>query len=135
MMQPKLELLSQDLIDKILDEAFQLLMNPGIKVQSQEAMDLLGGAGALVYRDEQEVKIPEAIVRQALETVPREFHLYSRFGEPAVHYGGDKVQFDPGSSSVQILDPDTLEHRPAATPDLVRLIQVAEMLPQFAAQS
>ncbi len=35
-MQPKLELIPQELIDRILDEAFQLLLNPGIKVQSDE---------------------------------------------------------------------------------------------------
>ena len=28
-------------------------------------------------------------------------------------YGGDAVQFDPGSSGVHILDPETLEHKPS----------------------
>jgi trimethylamine--corrinoid protein Co-methyltransferase len=36
---------------------------------------------------------------------------------------------------VQVLDPDTLEARSSETRDLVRLIQVTESLPQFAAQS
>jgi trimethylamine:corrinoid methyltransferase-like protein len=40
-MQPKIELLSQELIDRILDEAFQLMMKPGIKVQYAEARELL----------------------------------------------------------------------------------------------
>jgi trimethylamine--corrinoid protein Co-methyltransferase len=52
-----------------------------------------------------------------------------------VHYGGDAVHFDPGSSGVHVLDPDTGEHRPARSDDLVRLIKVAEMLPQLDAQS
>jgi trimethylamine:corrinoid methyltransferase-like protein len=38
-------------------------------------------------------------------------------------------------SCVHILDPHTLEHRMTLAPDLVHLVQVAEMLPQFAAQS
>ena len=67
--------------------------------------------------------------------MPREFWLYSRDGQPAVHYGGDAVHFDPGSSGVNVLDPVTLEHRPAITPDLIRLIQVAERLPAYDAQS
>jgi trimethylamine---corrinoid protein Co-methyltransferase len=134
-MGPKLQLLSQDLVDRILLEAFQLLLNPGIRVLSKEAADLLAGAGAIVDYDQQIVRIPEAIVRQALDTVPKEFYLYNRYGEPAVHYGGDHVHFDPGSSSVNILDPDTWEHRPATTPDLIRLVQVAELLPQYSAQS
>jgi trimethylamine--corrinoid protein Co-methyltransferase len=36
---------------------------------------------------------------------------------------------------VHVLDPETLEHKPAKTTDLVRLIKVAEMLPQYDAQS
>jgi trimethylamine---corrinoid protein Co-methyltransferase len=52
-----------------------------------------------------------------------------------VDYGGDAVHFDPGSSGVHILDPDTLEHKPSYTADLVRLVKVAEMLPQYDAQS
>ena len=134
-MQPKLELLSPDLIEHILGEAFYLLETHGVKVQDAQARRLLGEAGAKVDETNDVVRIPEALVRRALETVPREFYLYNRAGEPVVRYGGDAVHFDPGSSGVHILDPDTLEHRPSQTADLVRLVQVAEMLPQYAAQS
>jgi trimethylamine--corrinoid protein Co-methyltransferase len=134
-MQSKLELLSPDLIEHILGEAFYLLENHGVKVQDAQARRLLGEAGAKVDEANEVVRIPEALVRRALETVPREFYLYNRAGEPVVRYGGDAVHFDPGSSGVHILDPDTLEHRPSQTADLVRLVKVAEMLPQYAAQS
>lgn len=132
-MQPKLELLTPDLIARILDEAFQLLQHPGIKVQSAGARDLLVDAGATMVGDV--VSIPEEIVRKALDTVPDEFYLFDRNGQPKVRYGGDTVQFDPGSSGVHILDPVTLEHKTSFTPDLVRVVKVAEMLPQYAAQS
>lgn len=132
-MQPKLELLSPDLIARILDEAFRLLMTPGVKVQDAEARDLLAAAGASV--DGEIVHIPEKVIRRALETVPAEFHLYDREGCPTVRYGGEAVHFDPGSSGVHVLDPQTLEHKPAETADLVRLIKVAEMLPAYDAQS
>jgi trimethylamine--corrinoid protein Co-methyltransferase len=132
-MQPKIELLTSDLIARILDEAFQLMQHPGIKVQSAAARDLLVAAGASVSGDV--VIIPEKIVRKALDSVPEEFHLFDRNGDPMVRYGGDTVQFDPGSSGIHILDPDTLEHKPSYTQDLVRVVKVAEMLPQYAAQS
>jgi len=134
-MQPKLELLSKDLVARILDEALQLLSNPGIKVQSPPARRLLAEAGAQVDENMQVVHIPESLALTALESVPRSFRLYNRAGEAVVEYGGDAVHFDPGSSGVHILDPDTLEHRPAQSSDLVRLVKVAEMLPQYAAQS
>jgi trimethylamine--corrinoid protein Co-methyltransferase len=131
--QPKLELLTGDLIARVLEEAFQLMQKPGIKVQSAEARDLLKKAGATADGDV--VHIPEEIVRKSLDTVPAEFYLYDRSGNPKVHYGGNSVHFDPGSSGVHILDPETLEHKTSYAPDLVRVVKVAEMLPQYDAQS
>jgi trimethylamine--corrinoid protein Co-methyltransferase len=138
-MQPKLELLEPELVDRVLSEAYELIVNPGVKVQSPEARELLAQAGATI--DGEIAHIPEPLARRQLSTVPHEFWLHDRPGNPAVHYGGDDVHFDPGSSGVQILDPDTLEHRPSRADDLVRLIKTAEMVdkgstvPQYAAQS
>jgi trimethylamine--corrinoid protein Co-methyltransferase len=132
-MQTKLNLLSTDMIARVLDEGFQLMMKPGIKVQSGRARELLLAAGSSA--EGEVVRIPEKVARKALDTTPAEFYLYDRKGLPVVHYGGDSVHFDPGSSGVSILDPETLEHKPASTPDLVRLVKVAEMLSQYAAQS
>jgi trimethylamine---corrinoid protein Co-methyltransferase len=132
-MRPKLELLTPDLITRILDEAFQLMHKPGIKVQSAAARKLLVTAGATANGDV--VSISEDIVRKALNTTPEEFYLYDRNGQPTVRYGGDAVHFDPGSSGIHILDPETLEHKTSYTPDLVRVVKVTEMLPQYAAQS
>jgi trimethylamine--corrinoid protein Co-methyltransferase len=81
------------------------------------------------------VKIPQAVAAEALRTVPHQFYLYDRDGNPCVNYGGDAVHFDPGSSGVHILDPETLEHRPSTSADLVRLVKITELLPQYDAQS
>jgi len=136
-MQPKVELLDREFIDRILAEAFGLLERPGVRVQTPAALELLASAGARVEPSSEGgvAHIPEALVRRALETVPHEFFLYDRAGKPAVRYGGDSVHFDPGSSCVYLLDPETLEHRPAQAADLARLVKVTELLPQYAAQS
>jgi trimethylamine--corrinoid protein Co-methyltransferase len=70
-----------------------------------------------------------------LESVPREFYLYDYDGNPTVHYGGDSVHFDPGSSGIAMLNPETLEHDTTETEHLIRLLKVAEQLPQYDAQS
>jgi len=134
-MQPKLSLLDDALIARILDEAYQLMLKPGIKVQNAEARRLLAEAGADVNEETQVVRIPKQIVVKALETVPRVFHLYDYEGNPKVQYGGDAVHFDPGSSGISVLIPETLEHKTAETADLLRIIKVAESLPQYDAQS
>ena len=132
-MRPRIQLLTTELIGRILREAFELLMNPGVRVGSAPVVELLRSAGIEV--NDGVAHIPEPLVRNCLASAPRDFYLYNRQGEKAVHYGGDDVHFDPGSCCVQVLDPDTLEARPSETRDLVRLIQVTETLPQFAAQS
>jgi len=130
---PDLKLLDLSLTERIVAEAFELLINPGVKVATPRAIELLAGAGTRVENGI--AHIPESLARCALESVPREFFLYDRAGAAVVHYGGEKVHFDPGSSCLNILDPDTLQPRPAQSGDLVRLVQLTEMLPQFAAQS
>jgi len=134
-MQPKIKFLSDELIGQVLDEAFQLMVEPGIKVQSAAARQLLVEAGAIIEEDNEVVRIPEYVVRSRLNSVPGEFYLYNRYGDPIIRYGGDAVHFDPGSSGVNVLDPITLDHKPALSDDLVRIIKIAEMLPQYDAQS
>lgn len=134
MPQPSLSLLDPDLIAWILDEAFQLISEIGVRVSDNEARRLLQESGAALKDDI--VHIPEQVVRRMLNAVPASFSLNDRQGQAVVQYSPrNEVHFDPGSCAVHILDPETLEHRPALTADLVRLVQVAEMLPQFAAQS
>ena len=130
---PSIALLSPELVGRVLDEAHALLLEPGVRIQDEEAAALLAGAGARV--EEGIARIPRAAVEAALATVPRSFELYDRAGNVAVRYGGDAVHFDPGSCGVSVLDPETLEHRPSRSADLVRLVKVAESLAAYDAQS
>ena len=132
-LRPHLELLSDALVGRILDEAHELMLDPGVRVQDAEAIALLAAAGADFVGEV--ARIPATLVRDALATVPSSFAVYDRAGTPAVRYGAGVVQFDPGSSGVNMLDPLTGDHRPSTADDLVRLVRVAEMLPAYAAQS
>ena len=134
-MRPKLNLLSDELVKQIIEEGFALLMNPGIQVKNDEALSLLVDAGAEVDMENKIAKIPEKIARQALDSSPSEFYLYDLDGNQVVHYGGDSVQFDPGSGGITILDSETQKQRQALTEDYVKFIKLVEMLPQVDAQS
>jgi len=133
-MNPFLRLISQETVYRILAEAYQLLAETGVRVADAEAYRLLENAGAKVQ--DRTALIPGRIIDHALDTVGRDFCLHTRQGDPLVHYSSkDEVHFDPGSCAVNILDPENGQHRPALTSDLVRIVQVTEQLPQFAAQS
>ena len=134
-MRPKVHFLSDEVVHQIIDEAFQLLMDPGIQIHNREGLELLAEAGAQVDFETQVARIPETIARRALETRPSEFYLYNLDGDPAVHYGGDSVQFDPGSAALLLLDSETQKMRQPNTADFVNFVKLVEMLPQLDAQS
>ena len=134
-MRPKLKLLSDELVEQIINEGFELLMDPGVRVHNDEALKLLAEAGAKVDFEAQIAYIPEKIVRQALKTRPSEFYLYNLDGEQVVHYGGDSVQFDPGSTAITVLDSKTQEQRLPLTEDFVKFVKLVETVPQLDAQS
>ncbi len=52
---PKLELLSNELIQKIIDEAYIILENQGVFIENEEALALFREAGMKVYTSSQRV--------------------------------------------------------------------------------
>ena len=134
-MQPKIELLSDDMVRQILDESYQILLQTGVKVQSINARRLLADAGAQVDPFTEVVKISESLIAPALETTPSSFTLFDRAGNQVISYGGDAVHFDPGSSGVNMLDSVSGKHHAATTSDLITLVKIVEMLQQYDAQS
>ena len=131
-MTPKLVLLDTPSVEKVLEEALELIRDPGVKV-APIAGEILRAAGADVAGGV--AHIPEKLVRRALDSAPKEFSLFTRTGLAAVQYGGDEVHFDPGSSCLNILDPDSGLPRLARADDLAGLVKVTEATPEYAAQS
>ena len=103
-MRPSLNLLTSETVQKIINEGFALLENPGIELHNQDGMELLLAAGAEADLDSQFVRITEIIARDALESCPNSFALYNLRGDPVIQYGSKQVYFNPGSSAFTILD-------------------------------
>jgi trimethylamine---corrinoid protein Co-methyltransferase len=134
-MQPKLSFLSSQNIEQIIAEGLGLLVNPGVRVHNQEALQLLASAGASVDFQARIACIPEKIVWDALQTTPGEFDLYDMQGKPCIHYGGEEVHFDPGSAAIAILDYKSGKQRPPLTADFISFVKLVETLPEYDAQS
>jgi trimethylamine--corrinoid protein Co-methyltransferase len=131
MIRPQLQFLSQETVDRALDEAYELLMDPGVRIHYDEALRLLGDAGADVDLESRVARIPRSLAEKAVETAPSSFHLYDVDGEPVVHYGGDDVHFDPGSAAIEIIDYEARESRTPVTADCENCVRLAEQLPQI----
>jgi trimethylamine--corrinoid protein Co-methyltransferase len=62
----------------IHDQSIQTLERIGVKVHSRSVLKLLEEKGAAVDHDTMIAKLPEELVRDALETAPKEFSLCAR---------------------------------------------------------
>ena len=134
-MRPRLRLLDDALIDRILDEARDLLAHVGVEVHNDEAVSLLASHGAGVDEGGGRVRLPSAIVDAALRTAPSVVRLFDALGNPTHELTGDNVYFTPGSAAIHVLDGTSGRIRPPTTDDYVRYVKVVSGLKHIAAQS
>jgi len=132
---PKLEFLSKALIQKILDEAYELLEKQGVFVENQEALTLLKEAGMKVDDAAQRVYITTRLIEDSLSSTPSIIKLFDRTGEKEFIVGENHVHFDPGSSAITILDHETQEEREAVSEDLVKFCRLTDCLEHIHFQS
>jgi trimethylamine--corrinoid protein Co-methyltransferase len=132
---PKLEFLSEELIQKILDEAYEILEKQGVFVENQEALKLLKEAGMKVDEQTQRVHITSRLIKDSLSLTPSIIKLYDRTGEKEFVVGENYVHFDPGSAAITILDHETQEERKAVSEDLVKFYRLTDCLEHIHFQS
>jgi len=123
---PQLKLLSDELIQKIMNEAYEVLEKKGVWVENEEALSLLSDAGAKIEKSSQRVFIKPELVESSLESAPSTITLYNRTGEISYLVGKDEVHFDPGSSTPRILDFQTKKQRKAVTQDAINFYRIVE---------
>ena len=134
-MRPKLRFLDQELLERIVAEARDVLAHIGMEIHNPEALALLADHGASVDRSAQRALFPGDLVDRALKTAAHEFRLHDSLGNETHHFAGDNVYFTPGSAALYILDPDTGRSRHPVTADYVRYARLVGRLPHIASQS
>lgn len=132
---PKLELLDNAFIEKIIEEAFHLLENTGIFVENKEALFLFSEAGMRIDDSLHRVFIDQEFVKDCLGLTPSVIKLYDRTGEKEFIVGKDEVHFDPGSAATAILDHKSRKQRQASTEDLVKFVRLTDYLENLNFQS
>jgi trimethylamine---corrinoid protein Co-methyltransferase len=134
-MRPRLQLLDDALLGRIVDEARDLLESLGVEVHNAGVLDLLAAHGARVDRATTRAFIPGGMVDHALATAPRAFRLHDALGAETHRFGSGVTYFTPGSAAIQVLDGETGETRPPDTRDYIRYVKVVSGLAHIAAQS
>jgi len=132
---PQIKMLDDATIREVLAEAKRILLQLGFFLENRQALEILEAAGARLDDAGNRVFLPPELVDKAVVAAPSTIRLYDSRGNPAAELGGDNVCFDPGSTALNILDPDTDEIRPARTQDFVAFSKVVEQLDHIKAQS
>lgn len=134
-MRPTLRLLDDELIDRILSEARDVLAKLGVEIHNPGVLSMLADHGAAVDDGKQRAYLNGDLIDRALKTVPRSFKLYDTLGEETHDFAGDNVYFTPGSAAINILDGQTGEMRKPDTADYINFVKVTSGLRHIASQS
>jgi trimethylamine--corrinoid protein Co-methyltransferase len=127
-LRPTLEFFDDNMINNILERAFDLFERVGVQVEDAEALDILGQHGAEVNTKIQTARIKPGMIDQALKTVPKYIDFYDENGQKSFTIGGDNLAFVPGGSAPYILDIDHDKSRKAVTEDAVKFIRLVDCL-------
>ncbi len=132
-LRPILTLFTDPQVERIVDQAMDVLATVGVRIESAEALALVEAAGVRV---EDERAFPgQKAIRAALATAPSEIRLFDRDGGGEIVVGGQQVCFVPGSTALHVLDRQTRRQRRPTTGDLVDLARVTEALKNVRVQA
>jgi len=124
---PLFNLFSESELDEIHRASLEILERIGVRVYHEEARELLERAGALV-KDDTLVKIPNDLVKRAIENSPDRVVLSNRLGERKLFLEGSKSYFGTGSDLVNTIDHETGERRKSQLRDVKNAALVADKL-------
>ena len=127
---PQFSVLSESQIMDIHLAALEVLRRTGIRFHHVGAVDMLKQAGAFVS-DGNLIKFPTRMVEDAISSVPSRVIMCDRDGEPAMFLEGSKASFGPGSDCLNLLDPETGEHRQFTRADIIDGYRLCDALPKI----
>ena len=124
-----LSLLDSAQLDKIHQASLEVLATVGVVVRDQDAISLLGKAGATVEKDR--VKIPAQLVDAAIGSAPSGISIFDRQGNLSMRLEGKNTYFGSGSDCPRTIDPETNEHRDSCKADVARIAKLIDGLENY----
>src|SRR6185295_18719615 len=131
---PRIQMLSKEMIDRIIDEAFDVLGTIGLQFEHPKALALLGEHGQRIDKASERAWLSRDFIEKAIQTAPKSFKIWNVTGDASIEVGGDTVTYDPGSAAIKMLETDG-HTRPSTSADYIRLSRVVQQLPHIRAAS
>ncbi len=134
-MRPLVKFLSEELKERIISEAIDILGELGVEIHNNKILSMLQEHGAKVDKGRGRVLLTEEIVEKALETAPGSFKLYDVLGNETHEFSECNVYFTPGSAALNILDHESGQIRRPSTADYVKYAKLVSRLDHIASQA
>ena len=131
-MRPKLSVLSDDLIQKILAEAKRIMSETGMEIRGKNMRERLLDSGLKLDASGKRILFTPEAVDAAIASTPKSFTLFNRDGDPYTEIGGNNVHFVPGSSGLKILDHRTGITRLSNSTDFIEYARLCDGLENIA---
>ncbi len=113
----------------IHEQSIKILEQIGVKVHSRSVLKLLEEKGAAVDHDTMIAKLPEELVKDALETAPKEFTLCARDSENDLPLPSHPYPYATTSGlAINVVDRHTGEYRPSTRKDAAEFSKLADAI-------
>jgi len=112
-----LKVLDKDDIEAVHAASLKVLNTTGVLVNSEEALGLLAETGYEVDRASRIVRMPEALIDEAVKSCHRNFRWYARNKRYTVDVVDGRTKLGPGSQCLYFIEPSTGSIRPATLAD------------------
>ena len=123
-----LSVFSDDELYAIHCATLDVMSNCGLKVYGKEAQDIFDGAGAVVDRQSNMVRIPPYLVEDAIRSAPATILLAGRNPKNDFILEANRVGFTNFGEGVSIIDLYTKEHRSTLKKDTGNVARVCDAL-------
>lgn len=127
---PSYRLLTEDQIQALHEATLELLETVGMRVSSDEAVEMCRAAGCTV-KDGQMVLFPRHLVDKAIETAPKSISIYNRKGQEVMRLTGRNSYYGLGTDLIHTYDLKTGEMHSTVLQDVVNAAIVTDALPEI----
>ena len=126
----RFQILTGDQIEQIYFAALDVLEISGARISHPEALELFTNSDAVVSEADR-VRIPTAMVEQALGSCPSKSNLTGRNGQRSVKLQKNEVAFGSGADAGFVYDRKSGERRESTFADVEAAAKIVDYLPRL----
>ncbi len=130
-MRTQIQVISNDECSQIHERSLKLLSSTGVRVRSDHARRLLGGAGAEVSKSEEQVRLPRAMVEESLRLAPRQFRLGGRRPDWDLDMNIGECSLVADGGAVSVLDWESGEIRAGTFDDWISATKLIDTMDEI----